>query len=172
MKAGAKIFGALAGVLLLYLLVGFLLPGRWEAEVEAELPRPPGEVFPLLSGMEAWRTWAALPDSGTRLFGPPEGAGAGIRWDDPRYGSGEVLITGSRPPELVEYTVEVEGGALSITGRLELTPSASGSRLAWREEGEFGWNPLLGYAARGMSASQAEAMRAGLERLRALLEER
>ena len=140
--------------------------------MEADLPCPPGEVFPLLEDMEAWRVWAALPDSGTHLFGPERGAGAGVRWDDPRYGSGEVMITASRPNELVQYSVEVEGGALLIQGYLALIPSDSGTHLRWREEGEFGWNPLLGYAARGMSSTQAEAMRAGLDRLRALLDER
>jgi hypothetical protein len=172
MKIGARIFGALAAVLLLYLVVGLLLPGEWVAEVEDELHHPPEEVFPLLDNMESWRRWAALPDSGTQLFGPPSGTGAGIRWDDPRYGSGEVRITESRPLASVGYIVEVEGGALTIHGLLTLEASAPGTRLRWREEGKFGWNPLLGYAARGMPASQAEAMRAGLDRLRGLLEER
>ena len=46
MKLGAKIFGALSGVLILYLVLGLLLPGRWEAEAEAVLPAPPSTVFP------------------------------------------------------------------------------------------------------------------------------
>ncbi len=170
MKLGAKILGILSGTLLLYLLVGFLLPGTWQAEASRDLAYPPEAVFPHLNRMESWTHWTAMPDSGTTLFGPAEGPGAGLRWDDPRYGSGHARITENRPGRSVEYRVEIQGGALKVRGILSLTPLATGSRIHWVEEGDFGWSPLMGYAARGMASSQNEAMEAGLGRLEELLE--
>ncbi len=165
MKIGAWIFGVLAGILLLYLAVGLVLPGNWKAEQSGLLPAPPSEVYPFLVDLTAWGAWTPFPDSGLETFGPASGPGAGIRWSDERYGSGEARITSAEPNRRVEYQVLIEGGSLTIHGTLSLEPEGNGTRVRWVEEGDFGWNPLMGYAARGMSDSQGEAMRASLQRL-------
>lgn len=169
LSIGAKIFGGLSGVLILYLLIGFLLPGSWRAEARVVLPASPEAVFPFLSRADQWARWTSLPESGYELFGPREGAGSGLRWDDPQYGKGQFQIVDSQPGLRLEYEVRVEGGALRVRGFLTLRTEGSGTRLEWSEEGDFGWNPLMGYAARGMAESQSESMRASLDRLRELI---
>lgn len=171
MKIGARIFGALAGFLILFLLLGLLLPGEWQAEADTHLPAPPGAAFPFLNRMELWTRWMPTPDSGLEFSGPQEGVGAGFSWDDPAYGEGSVRVRRVEPNVRVEYEVEVEGGGLRIRGTLTLSAEGSGSRLHWTETGDFGWNPLLGYTARSMAASQGEAMRSSLEDLVALMSE-
>ena len=170
MKLGAKIFGVLSGILLLYLLFGFLLPSTWEARAQAAFPYPPSEVFPYLNRMDRWVQWNALPESGAETVGPEAGVGAGMTWDDPQYGKGQLQILASITDSLVAYEVKIEGGSLQIHGSLSLQSQETGTLLSWVEQGDFGWNPLMGYAARGMGASQAEAMRWNFERLRGLLE--
>jgi hypothetical protein len=170
-KLGAKIFGALAGVLILYLLLGLLLPGTWEAEIEAHFSAPPATVFPYLNRVDQWILWNPMPESGSGAAGAPQGVGAELRWDDPQYGRGSYLITVSHPNAEVGYEVEIEGGPLRIRGSIELTAEGSGTHLTWKEIGDFGRNPLMGYAARGMADSQAEAMRSSLQTLRRLLGE-
>ena len=171
MKLGAKIFGALSSVLVLYLILGLLLPGTWEAQVETFLSSPPAAVFPFLNRMDQWVLWNQLPDSGVETEGPAEGVGAGLRWDDESYGEGSVRIVVSETNARVEYEVQVEGGALEIRGVLSLSPEGGGVRLLWSERGDFGWNPLMGYAAKGMGASQEEAMRSNLKTLQGLVDE-
>ena len=171
MKLGAKIFGFLSGLLILYLFVGFLLPGQWEARTEAVLSQTPSQVFPFLNRVDAWAEWNAMPESGSHRVGPESGPGAGLDWDDPQYGRGQFRILVAEPDSAVEYEVLIEGGSLRITGRLELFPEAEGTKVRWVERGDFGRNPLMGYAARGMGASQSEAMNANLDRLRWLLAE-
>ncbi len=170
MKLGAKIFGILSGTLLLYLLVGSLLPSAWEATADATLPAPPSAVFPFLDRMDRWVEWNVMPGSGTEAVGPGAGVGSGIRWDDPQYGEGQLRIVKSEPDSMVAYAVDIEGGSLQIHGVLTLQAQGTGTLVSWVERGDFGWNPLMGYAARGMGASQSEAMRWNLERLRSLLE--
>jgi uncharacterized protein YndB with AHSA1/START domain len=171
MKLGARVFGAVALLLLLFLLVGLLLPGRWEARTEAILPRPPEDVFPYLTEMRAWTRWNSMPDSGLTVVGPASGKGAGLRWNDPRYGSGEMRVVRSRPPRELRYEVAMEGGDLQVRGSILLEGRDGRTRLEWTEAGDFGWNPLLGYAARGMARSQARAMDESLASLASLLEE-
>ena len=170
MSLGAKIFGAVSGLLILFLVLGLLLPGTWEAEADAVLPAPPHLLFPFVNRMDRWVLWNAMPESGTEPLGPEEGVGAGLRWDDPVYGEGSLEILASEKDTLVEYRVLVEGGSLRISGVLALRPEGEGTRLHWVERGDFGWNPLMGYAARGLAESQGEAMRSGLQSLRSLVE--
>jgi carbon monoxide dehydrogenase subunit G len=169
MKLGAKIFGALSGVLLLYLVLGILLPGTWEAEVTADLSAPPATVFDFLDRAEEWVRWNALPESGAEFLGPDEETASGLVWDDPQYGKGSFSILTLDPPHHMQYEVSIEGGTLTIQGTILLTASGNATRLHWREEGDFGWNPLMGYAARGMTESQEAAMEASLNTLRDLL---
>jgi len=170
MRLGARVFGFLSGILLLLILVGLLLPGTWSAQESALLPAPPSAVFAVLSRLSGWGSWTPFPDTGLEAFGPAEGVGAGIRWDDRDYGRGEARITGIEENQAVEYEVLIEGGSLRIQGRLTLQPDGEGTRIQWAEEGDFGWNPLLGYAARGMASSQANAMKASLDRLAEVLQ--
>jgi len=169
MKLGAKIFGVLSGVLILYLLLGLLLPGTWEAEADTVLPAPPSTVFPFVNQMDSLVLWNLMPESGSEFLGPAEGVGAGLRWDDPQYGKGQFQIHVSQTDTRVEYEVLVEGGDLRIQGIFSLRPEGGGTRLHWVERGDFGWNPMMGYAARGMGAAQGEAMRSSLETLRSRL---
>ena len=169
MKFGAKVFGVLSALLLLFLLIGLLLPGKWEAEAEAVIQAHPEELFPLLNNLENWAQWSPMPESGQEAFGSLSGVGAGLRWDDPQYGVGEVRIVSSQTDAEVGYEVEVEGGALKIQGLLTLERVEGGTRIIWREAGDFGWNPLMGFAARGMASSQGDAMRESLATLARLV---
>jgi hypothetical protein len=165
MKLGAKIFGVLSALLVLFLTAGVLLPGTWEAEADVLIPVPPEAVFPHLDSLGAWAAWSPMPETGLETFGSPRGAGSGLRWSDPQYGKGEMLISSSTPDSEVQYRVEVEGGSLIILGSLLLAPEGSGTRVHWEERGDFGWNPLMGYAARGMSESQGMALEESLRTL-------
>ena len=70
----------------------------------------------------------------------------------------------SGSPTFVRYEVEVEGGAW-VTGELRIQALGGVSRVTWREEGDFGRNPLMGYVARGMAKSQGAQLAEGLEKL-------
>jgi uncharacterized protein YndB with AHSA1/START domain len=170
LSIAARILGTLAGLLILLLVVGLLLPGTWEARWEEDLPAAPAEVFPFLDEPHRWTLWMPLPPSGVETFGPEAGQGAGLRWKDSHYGEGEFRIVESEANARVEYEVSLEGGTLRIRGALTLQPDGDEARLLWQEWGDFGWNPLLGYTARGMARGQSRVMAASLENLRVLLE--
>ena len=161
--AVALLFGGL-------MIVGLLLPGGWEAERNIEIGASPEEVFPFLNNAARWAEWTPSPESGVELFGPTEGPGSGRRWDDPGYGQGEFVITASQFPSEITYEVQVENGLILIRGRIELEEATGGIRLRWREEGDFGWNPLLGYLAGRMSELQGAQLDASLGSLKELIE--
>jgi len=160
-------FGALLFVL--FLGVGALLPGTWRARASRVVPAEPGAILPYLDGPGGWRSWTPWPEEWLETDGPARGPGAAMRWDHPDMGDGIFEIVAVEGQERVAYTVLVEGGALRTEGRVELAPAEGGTRVTWTEEGDFGWNPLMGYWALAMGTVQGKELRKGLERLEARL---
>jgi uncharacterized protein YndB with AHSA1/START domain len=167
---GTKVLGGGAALLVLFLLVGYLLPGTWAAERSIEIGAPPEGVFPLLDAPDAWRRWTQWPDTGIVAEGPARGPGSRLAWNDRELGEGSFEIVEAESPARLSYTVAVQGGSMRTTGTMRLEPIAGGVLVHWREEGDFGWNPLMGYWARAMERAQGTEMEKSLSRLKALAE--
>ncbi len=168
MRRLTKVFGVIGGLLVAFMVLGFLLPGTWSAEASIEIQAEPESVFPLLADLRRWDEWTQWAEVESTLSDPSSGLGAIRSWDDEQYGSGSVTITESRPFALVAYRVRIGEGA-EVIGTLRLEQSPRGSVVAWREEGDFGRNPLMGYIARTMSDSQGQQLTEGLTRLEAVI---
>jgi hypothetical protein len=135
---GTIVLGGGAVLLTVFLLIGFLLPTTWEAQAEATVPAPPAALLPFLDSPEGWQAWTPWPDSTSR---------SGLA---------------------VSYTVSVEGagGAVMETrGSVTLSPEGAGTRVVWRESGDLGRNPLMGYWALSMDRAQSTEMQKSLGRL-------
>jgi hypothetical protein len=50
-----------------------------------------------------------------------------------------------------------------------VAPVPEGVRVTWREEGDLGQNPLMGYWAISMGRAQSEELSKGLQRLDSLV---
>jgi hypothetical protein len=167
-SAGTKILAVGAGVLLLFLAVGVALPGTWSAERSAVLSAPPEAVLPMVDAPMAWRAWTEWPDSGLVAEGPERGAGARLVWNDRELGDGSFEIVEAGALEGVRYRVSVQGGSMHTDGTFLMAPEGGGTRVTWREEGDFGWNPLMGYWARLMERVQGVELEKALIRLDSL----
>jgi len=165
---GVVILGSGGILLTLFLLIGWLLPQSWEAEASTVIDAPASELYPLLDSPEGWQRWTPWPDSGVERTGPTRGQGATLSWNDPELGAGSFAIV-SATEQRVDYAVRVDEGAMRTDGTLSLTQEAGGVRVQWREEGDLGWNPLMGYWALSLSRAQSEELAKGLERLRGLV---
>ena len=165
---GTKVLGTGALILLSLLGLGVVLPATWEAEATVLLPGGPDAAFTYLDSPAGWLAWTPWPDSST-ISGPPRGVGATLLWDDPEFGSGVFTIVQADAPTHVSYRVEVNDGRMSTDGTLELNPEGTGTRVRWREEGNLGRNPLMGYWALSMDRAQSDELRKSLDRLALLL---
>jgi hypothetical protein len=167
---GTKILGGGAVLLTSFLLVGYLLPGTWEAEASLLVPSDTEALLPFLDSPEGWQKWTPWPEVGVERSGPERGAGARLAWDDPELGAGSFTL-GTSNAGRIEYSVEVGEGAMHATGEVTLAAEGGGVRVLWHEEGDLGWNPLMGYWALSMGRAQGEELAKGLERLAALVAE-
>ena len=166
---GTIVLGGGAFLLVVFLTVGFLLPSAWEARAEVVVDAPARAIMPLIDSPEGWTRWTTWPDSGTTRTGPASGAGASVAWDDRELGRGRFTIDEVQPDRSVAYSVEVEGvggAAQRTTGEISLGEApGGGTLLRWREEGDLGSNPLMGYWARSMRRMQSAEMVKSLDRL-------
>ncbi len=166
---GARILGTGAALLILFLLVGFLLSGKWEADGTLVIAAEPTDLFPLLESPQGWKQWTPWPDSGLVASGPASGPGARMSWDDPNLGDGVFEILETESPHLVRYRVSVQDSTMRTEGSLRLAPDSGGTRISWEERGDFGRNPLMGYWALAMHRSQGRELEKSLVRLAELV---
>jgi len=160
-----KVLATAAGLLILALVVGWLLPARWEVERNVLVDAAPDVVYSWLEDPRRWDDWASLGEVEARFSGPERGPGATRRWDHPELGDGVFTILATVPHREVRYRVRVQQGSMVTEGMLRLEPEGEGTRVTWRERGDFGWNPLLGYLAPSMDRMQGAQMEGALERL-------
>jgi len=164
---GVIILGGAALFLGAVMLVGLLLPTDWEAHATTVVQAPPETIFTYLDSPEGWRAWTPWPDSSVVRSGPERGRGAELSWSDDELGAGRFRLVEVSPYHRVRYEVEVSGGAMRTSGSVSLLDSTDGSGVlvSWREEGNLGRNPLMGFWVFFMSRAQSTELEKGLERL-------
>ena len=167
---GVTILGGAAVLLISFLFIGVLLPGTWSAQASARLPASPEDAFLRLDSPSDWSQWTIWPDSGVQMMGPSSGAGSGFTWDDTELGTGTFTIVEAQAAKVIRYQVQMQGGAMHIDGVLELSPEQGDTRIIWRESGDLGANPLMGYWALSMDRVQSAELEKSLDRLLQLLQ--
>lgn len=161
----------LALLLLTFVVVGLILPGEWSTVRERVVRAPRGAVLDRIQDLRNWTEWSAMGQVEGEYSEPSSGAGATLSWDDPQWGQGVFTLTDAGD-EGVGYRVQVEDGSIRTTGAITLEPVEEGTRVVWREEGDFGWNPLLSWFALGMDRLQGQELEKGLDRLQEAVEGR
>jgi len=155
--------------LIVFLAAGSLISGEWSSERSVTVQAPAPAVWPWIADLRQWDAWAPLGEVEGTFPGETRGVGAIREWDDAAWGEGVVTVREVEEGRRLVYDVSVDGG-LSTTGTLTIEGSGETSTVTWREEGDFGWNPLLKWFASGMDARQGAQLEKGLQALRALIE--
>jgi len=145
---GLRVLGALAGLVLVFWLIGLLLPHGYEgAGTEHSSARI--ERFIQL-GAEgniriAYPQWQTSEDSLFRVqYGPQvEGVGAVQIWQEPR-GSGKLWITASEPNRSLRYLVEF-GDFPRMESQFKLAPEGDGTRVTWASSGRLPGGAFYGW---------------------------
>jgi uncharacterized protein YndB with AHSA1/START domain len=164
-QAGWKLSAVIALGLVGLVFAGFFLPGTWSAESARVIAAPADSVFALLDSPRRWDEWTPWPEIEFTYEGPARGAGAQRSWDAERIGAGSFTITAAERAARVEYEVALEGEAQVTRGSFRLEPASGGTLVTWREEGDYGDNPLMGWAALSMRRRHGDELDARLSAL-------
>jgi len=131
-----KIFYSIVIIVIIFIVVGFLLPKDVHVERSIVIQRPASTVFALVNGYQtfnSWSPWAARdPSAVYSVSGPESGVGARLDWEgDPRLtGKGSQEIIESVPYNLVRVRLNFDQQGMAIA-YYDITETESGTSVTW-----------------------------------------
>jgi len=136
--------GSLAALIVLVLIAGYSLPVQHVAARSVELRAPPQRVWQTITDVESMPQWR----SGLKSVDIVGQTSAGPKW---REVSGDGTITfetiESAPQRRLVTTIADKSLPFGGSWTYDLEPSATGTRLTIREDGEV-YNPVFRLASR------------------------
>ena len=171
-----RILIGIVALLVLFFVVGFLLPRDVRVERSVEIDASPQAVFTMVNDFRQfnrWQPWAQI-DPATRYVyeGSATGAGSRMIWysDHPDVGNGMQEIILSEPYSRVRMALDFGTGGLANADYL-IDAEGAGSILTWTLETDMGGNPLMGWIGLAMDSMVGTAYELGLANLKEILED-
>jgi uncharacterized protein YndB with AHSA1/START domain len=132
-----------AALIVLFLIVVALRPSDFNVTRSARISGPPEAAFAEVNDLhhwEAWSPWAKIdPAAKSTYEGPPAGTGATFGWSgNNKVGEGRMIITESRPNELVRFRLEFQR-PMKGTNTAEFTfkPEGDQTVATWTMSGKY-----------------------------------
>lgn len=168
-----RLLYGIGALMALLIIIGFALPSTNRVEETTEIDAHPATVFALINDFRRvrhWTPWAETdPDARFLFSGENRGEGAIMTWNGAIIGSGEQVITLSRPYEYVGIeTNPGEPGA--ATSWFELSPGTGTTIVTWGFETDYGMNITARYFSSILGSAVAHDYQVGLKRLKELAE--
>lgn len=138
------IFIALAGILMLITLIGWLLPKAHCVSREAQFPEPPEAIWKAITDIEAMPAWRQGLKSVKHL---PDKNGLPSWVETSASGTIPFETVVSQPPSKLIVRIADPRLPFGGTWTYEITPVAAGSSLRIREDGEV-YNPVFRFLSR------------------------
>lgn len=139
---GLSIAGALALIVLVVLVVGYLLPVAHVASRQATLTAPPDRVFAVLTEVTAFPVWRHDVQTVEVLSAEP------LRWRE-RGANGDITFEVQERLVPTRLVTRIADPTLPFGGTwtFELVPEGTGTRLTVTERGEV-YNPVFRFVSR------------------------
>jgi hypothetical protein len=141
-----KVLLALAGVVVLLVIIGFLLPGEVEVTRSMTIQSTPSALYNqvnTLKNWERWSYWHSLDRAMKITYSDqPSGAGAWYSWESEDMGKGKMTITSTVPDRQVKADLEFmeENPALCW---YDFEPAGNGTTVTIGFRSNFGMNPIM-----------------------------
>jgi len=168
-----KLIYGVGALLALLIIIGFALPRTHQVEVTAEIDAHPATVFALVNDFRRfslWSPWAHTDPNARFLYsGANRGEGAIMTWDGAISGSGNQVITVSRPYDYVEIAMS-PGEPGEATAWFRLAPGVGTTIISWGFEADYGLNIVGRYFASMLGGVVARDYHEGLAALEELAE--
>jgi Polyketide cyclase / dehydrase and lipid transport len=135
---------ALAGVLMLITLIGWLLPKAHSVSREAQFPKPPEAIWKAITDIEAMPSWR----QGLKSVSPLPARNGLPAWvETSASGTIPFETVVSQPPRKLVVRMADSRLPFGGTWTYDITPVVAGSSLRIREDGEV-YNPVFRFLSR------------------------
>lgn len=154
-----KIVLFVVGLIVLLLLIGFVLPRKFELTKSEVINAPAEYVFEEINNLEKWPGWSywnTLDPNMEVVYGEQKsGTGASYEWKgNSDVGEGKLVITESKPNESVAcdlFFMEAEEASKAV---YQLEPAEGGTKLTMSFDTDFGMNPIMRWMGVAMFPSE------------------
>jgi hypothetical protein len=166
---------ALLIVVLVFVLIGLILPSSRYIEHSLETNRPLRQVYDTINGFRRAEAWHPLrahdPRVQFNLEGAERGEGARLVYHSrqPRIGSGALEIIDSRQDQRVVMLAENDRLGENKRHTLSLNERGRTVVITWGYQVDYGWNLLGRYAGLYVQRTAGDDIRVGLGNLVGLL---
>lgn len=162
-------------IVVLFVVVGFLLPSSAHVERSVTINASPDRIFPLINDLKAfnrWSPWSRKDPNTTYVFsGSESGVGMKVRWhsEQPDVGTGSQEIVASVPDESVRTRLDF-GEMGQAVASFVIAPKGDASEVTWSFDTELSWNPIDRWVGLAMDKLLGPDYEAGLMNLKELAE--
>lgn len=170
-----KLIIALAGLLVLLVGVGLLLPKTAHVERSIVVQAPAANVFTVLNGFRLfnrWSPWADIdPNAKTTFEGAETGVGAKMSWSgNGDVGTGSQEIIESTPHSSIKLRLTFGDFPGSFTATYLLAPEGTGTKVTWQFDADYGSSILGRYFGVLSDSMLGPDYEKGLARLKTFVE--
>ncbi len=139
-----KILFSIAGLIVLLLLIGFVLPARLHISKSVSIHAPVSAVFEEINDLkrwEDWQYWNTLDPKMQIVYGEKTvGTGASYSWEGPVLDKGNLTISESVPDKSVAITMDFGGNPTS--GLYTVESDNGNTKLNFNFYADQGMNPI------------------------------
>lgn len=134
------IFGVLAGIFVLIVIVGTFLPSKLKFSRTLSIDAERKLIFSYLDDLHKWKLWSQWsPENDAPITftyeGKEKGIGAVMRWSGKKMGKGKVEITETTPHKFLHAEISFSSG-FKLQSYFELQQDTDTTHIVWRMEGK------------------------------------
>lgn len=162
------------GFIVLFAIVGLMLPSTYEVKRQVSINASAPEVYANIVNLKAWREWSVWyerdPNMKVTFSGPDSNVGMKSSWLSETEGNGVMTLTQVNENQMVEYDLQFPDMGFGSVGVLTLQEENGGTLVVWTNTGEIGYNPIFRYFGLMMDGMIGPDFEAGLANLKEKLE--
>jgi len=175
MNALKKVLIGVVAFLVIFVVIGFILPSTRHVERSIVIDAPVSVVFAKVNGLRNFNEWspfvAEMPDAHYLFEGPDFGVGSKMTWETAGAvaESGGRTIIASTPYDRVDVELDL-GKQGTAQSAFLLQPQEEHTDLTWTFETDFGFNILGRYRGVLLDRQLGPTLSQGLTNLKRLSE--
>jgi|SRR5580700_8114189 hypothetical protein len=177
MKVLKNISIAVGSLLVLFIVVGMLLPSKWEVSRSINIAANKETIYSAVANLHRfieWSPWTGEEDPSLvyTYEGPEEGVGAKQNWTSEKMGKGWLEISEADPEKGIIYKLFIDMGRWqnNLEGQMAFEALDNETKVTWTDRGENGANIVKKWMALFMNSMLGKDLEKGLTKLKSLTE--
>ncbi len=169
MKYWIRLLALVGCVILIFAVIGSLLPHGYSLSATAQIEATPAEVYRQIDSISDWKAWSQWdPDLIEDLTVNYGADGKSQTWTDVR-GDGKLWFTNQQANERIDYQLRFSNFP-EMTSSIVLTPSVDGTKVTWSSEGVLPSGPFYGFFRHIFESGMTRQYEQGLGKLKGVVE--